>query len=83
MYEKIFLLSFVELYVKFVKLLSFTITKLYLCSGGGNVQIGVCDDQKEIRELIMDKVREFYPAGDVIPYASGREVLDAMRLPDI
>ena len=47
------------------------------------MQIGVCDDQKEIRELIMDKVREFYPAGDVIPYASGREVLDAMRLPDI
>ncbi len=47
------------------------------------MQIGVCDDQKEIRELIMDKVREFYPAGDVIPYASGQEVLDAMRLPDI
>ncbi len=47
------------------------------------MQIGVCDDQKEIRELIMDKVREFYPAGDVIHYASGQEVLDAMRLPDI
>ena len=47
------------------------------------MQIGVCDDQKEIRELIMDKVREFYPAGDIIPYASGQEVLDAMRLPDI
>ena len=31
----------------------------------------------------MDKVREFYPAGDIIPYASGQEVLDAMRLPDI
>ena len=47
------------------------------------MQIGVCDDQKEIREMIMDKVREFYPAGDIIPYASGQEVLDAMRLPDI
>ncbi len=47
------------------------------------MRIGVCDDQKEIREMIMDKVKMLYPKEEVVPYQSGQEVLDALRLPDI
>lgn len=32
------------------------------------MQIGVCDDQKEIRETIADKVRRLYPAEDIRAY---------------
>ena len=52
-------------------------------SGGGIVQIGICDDQKEIREMIIDKVKKLYPAEDIVSYGSGQEVLDALHLPDI
>lgn len=47
------------------------------------MQIGVCDDQKEIREMIMDKVKRCYPTEGIIAYGSGRELLDARHLPDI
>ena len=47
------------------------------------MQIGVCDDQKEIREMIIDKVKKLYPEEDIVSYGSGREVLDALNLPDI
>lgn len=47
------------------------------------MQIGICDDQKEVRELIAEKVRNFYPEGDIASYASGQEILDALHLPDI
>lgn len=47
------------------------------------MQIGVCDDQKEVREMVMEKIKEIYPAGEVKPFQSGQEVLGAVRLPDI
>lgn len=47
------------------------------------MQIGVCDDQKEIREMIVEKVKKFYPAGEVVSYDCGQAVLDALYLPDI
>lgn len=47
------------------------------------MQIGVCDDQEETRELIADKVRMVYPEESIIFYKSGQEVLDALQLPDI
>lgn len=47
------------------------------------MQIGICDDQKEIREMIAEKVKKIYPAEDVVSYSSGQEVLDALHLPDI
>lgn len=47
------------------------------------MQIGICDDQKEIRELIKGKVNKYYPAGDIVLYESGQKVLDALQLPDI
>ena len=34
-------------------------------SGGENVQIGVCDDQKEMRELIVDNIKNFYRTEDM------------------
>ena len=47
------------------------------------MRIGVCDDQKEVRDMIMDKVKKFYQAEDIESYRSGREVLDALHSPDI
>lgn len=50
---------------------------------GETVQIGVCDDQKEMRELIADNIKKFYRTEDIRSYCSGQEVLDASPLPDI
>ena len=47
------------------------------------MQIGVCDDQKEIREMIVDKIKKVYPTENIISYKSGQEVLDDLRFPDI
>lgn len=47
------------------------------------MDIGICDDQKEIRELIADKVMKVYPAANIIFYSSGQEVLEALQFPDI
>lgn len=47
------------------------------------MKIGVCDDQKEIREMILEKIKKLYPAEDLRAYGSGQEVLDALHLPDI
>ena len=46
------------------------------------MRIGICDDEKEIRELIEDKVRKLYPQSDILLYTSGEELL-AGKLPDI
>lgn len=47
------------------------------------MQIGVCDDQEEIRELIIDKIKKFYPTENITSYKSGQEVLDDLYPPDI
>lgn len=47
------------------------------------MQIGVCDDQKEMRELIVDNIKKFCRTEDIRTYCSGQEVLDASPLPDI
>ena len=47
------------------------------------MQIGVCDDQKEIRDMLMEKIKKFSPVGEVVSYDSGQAVLDASQLPDI
>lgn len=47
------------------------------------MQIGVCDDQKEIREMILEKIKKLYPTENLMAYGSGQEVLDALYLPDI
>ena len=33
--------------------------------------------------MIIDKVKKFYPAEDIVSYGSGQEVLAALHLPDI
>lgn len=47
------------------------------------MKIGVCDDRKEIREIITGKIKKFYPAEQITSYKSGQEVLDESHLPDI
>ena len=47
------------------------------------MRIGVCDDQKEIREMLIDKIKKFYPSETLKTYRSGQELLNAIRLPDI
>lgn len=47
------------------------------------MRIGICDDQKEVRKLLAEKVGRLYPSANVTSYASGQEVLAALRLPDI
>ena len=45
------------------------------------MQVGICDDQEETRELIADKVKTACPEANIILYKSGQEVLDALMLP--
>lgn len=47
------------------------------------MQIGVCDDQKEMREMIIDTIRKYYREEDIQSYQSGQNVLNASPLPDI
>lgn len=47
------------------------------------LQVGICDDQEETRELMAGKVKMACPEASIILYKSGQEVLDALMLPDI
>ena len=55
----------------------------FVFSGGETLQIGICDDQKEIREMMIDKVKNIYPTEVIVSYGSGQELLEAPHLPDI
>ena len=46
------------------------------------MKIGICDDEKEIREMLRDKVQKLYPKADILLYTSGEELI-AGELPDI
>ncbi len=35
------------------------------------MQIAVCDDEKEIREMFAEKIRELYPKEEISLYQSG------------
>lgn len=47
------------------------------------MQIAVCDDEKEIRELLAEKIRTIFQEADVSIYPSGKALLMAERQPDI
>lgn len=47
------------------------------------MQIGICDDEKEIRDAILGKIKNLYPEEDIVSFGSGQEILAALRLPDI
>lgn len=46
------------------------------------MKIGICDDEKEIRELLGSKAQKLYPTAEIFFYASGEELL-AGTIPDI
>lgn len=46
------------------------------------MKIGICDDEKETREMLRDKVKNLYPQADILLYISGEELLVG-ELPDI
>lgn len=48
----------------------------------GNMRIGICDDEKEIRKLLGSKVRKLYGEAEISFYPSG-EALLADEIPDI
>ncbi len=47
------------------------------------MQIAVCDDEKEARDMIAEKIRRFYPKAEVLLYSSGKELLLCDTQPDI
>ncbi len=47
------------------------------------MQIAVCDDEKDARDLYAEKVKQLCPQADLVQYASGEDVLMADRPPDI
>lgn len=47
------------------------------------MQIAVCDDEKEIRELLEEKVMRLYPDAVLLFYSSGEELLLNDSQPDI
>ncbi|MCI8326837.1 MAG: response regulator transcription factor [Lachnospiraceae bacterium] len=47
------------------------------------MRIGICDDQREIRELIASKIKSLYPDESMVCYETGVEMFDESYLPDI
>ena len=47
------------------------------------MQIAVCDDEKEIRDMFAEKIGMLYPEADLSLYRSGEELLLSDKAPDI
>ena len=47
------------------------------------MQIAVCDDEKNVRELLADKIRSLFPSAELALYPSGEELLAADTPTDI
>ena len=47
------------------------------------MQIAVCDDEKEIRDMLAEKIGKLYPEADLWLYRSGEELLSSDKEPDI
>ena len=47
------------------------------------MQIAVCDDEKEIRDMLAEKIGKLYPQAGLSLYRSGEELLLAEKEPDI
>ena len=45
--------------------------------------IAICDDEKDVRELLKDKVRTICPDAELVLYQTGKELLDARDQIDI
>lgn len=51
--------------------------------GWTDMQIGICDDEREARDYIAEKIKFLSPADSILHYASGELLLDTYVLPDI
>lgn len=47
------------------------------------MRIAVCDDEKEIRQILSEKTRGLYPKAEVCSFGSGEEFLSSGQLADI
>lgn len=47
------------------------------------MQIAICDDEKEIRDMLAEKVQGLYPQAELSCYQSGEELLISRSQPDI
>lgn len=47
------------------------------------MRIAVCEDEKEMRDMLVEKVRKFYPSWQINGYSSGEEVLAEQEPADI
>lgn len=47
------------------------------------MRIAVCDDEKEMRDMLVEKVRRLYPSWQINGYSSGEEVLAEQEQADI
>lgn len=47
------------------------------------MQIAICDDEKEIRDMLAEKIQRLYPQAILSFYSSGEELLTAHSQPDI
>lgn len=47
------------------------------------MQIAVCDDEKEIRDMFAEKIEKLYPEAELSRYRSGEELLLSDKEPDI
>lgn len=47
------------------------------------MRIGICDDEKEIRDLLAVKIKDMYPEANLCFYEDGRELLSEEEKPDI
>ncbi len=47
------------------------------------MQIAVCDDEKEIRDMFAEKIGKLYPEAELSLYRSGEELLLSDKAPDI
>lgn len=47
------------------------------------MRIVVCDDEKDVRELLGRRIKEICPEAEVLYYGTGKELLEEKRQPDI
>ena len=45
------------------------------CKGSDKMNIAICDDEKNVRELIRNKIHNMYPQADICSFCSGEELL--------
>lgn len=47
------------------------------------MRVAVCDDEREVRELLKEKILKLYPQTEILLFCSGEELLSAQEKPDI